>query len=107
MHTRTLVHVATEKKIRDIEKHFEIMTLEFNLTDKSTIIVKMTISKINDVLNNQASKKHKMLNNQASKEKEKKKTSQFITNNESVSVSISYEKSDKKHIMKLNQSDEK
>jgi hypothetical protein len=28
MHTKTLVHVATEKKICDIEKHFEVMILE-------------------------------------------------------------------------------
>jgi hypothetical protein len=50
---------------------------------------------------------NEILNNQVPKEKEMKKTSQSITNNESVLVPISYEKRDKKHIMKLNQSDEK
>jgi hypothetical protein len=118
MHIKIFVHVATEKKICDIKKHFEIMILEYNFTNESTTIVKMTISRINEMLNetsnkkiemlnNQTSKKHEMLNDQASKEKEMKKTSQSITNNESISVSISHEKSDKKHIKKLNQSDEK
>jgi hypothetical protein len=97
MHTKTLVHVATEKKVCDIEKHFEVMILEFNFTNESTTTVKMTASKINE-----------MLNNQALKEKEMKKTSQPIIKSESVSVSITHEKSGtKSHIMKLNQSDEK
>jgi hypothetical protein len=101
MHTKTLVHVATEKKICDIEKHFEIMTLEFNLTDESTAIVKMTAS--NEMLNETSNKKIEMLNNLTSKEKEMKKTPQH-----SVSISITHEKSDtKSHIMKLNQSDER
>jgi hypothetical protein len=30
MHTKSFVHVATEKKVCDIEKHFEVMTLEYN-----------------------------------------------------------------------------
>jgi hypothetical protein len=33
MHIKTLVHVVIEKKICDIEKHFEVMTLQFNLTE--------------------------------------------------------------------------
>jgi hypothetical protein len=141
MHTKILVHVATEKKICDIEKHFEIMILEYNLIQlteyvkyettvdlrnemknaisinlrSSIAIVKMTISKINkmlnetsnkkiEMLNNQTSKKHEMLIDQTSKEKEMKKTSQSIINNES----ITHEKSDtKSHIMKLNQLNEK
>jgi hypothetical protein len=117
MHIKTLVHVATEKKICDIEKHFEIMILQFNLTEyvkyettvdsrneiknatsinsrSSTTIVKMTVSnemlnetsnKKIEMLNNQTSKKHEMLNDQTStKEKEMKKTSQSIINNESI-----------------------
>ncbi len=92
MYTKTLVHVATEKKICDIEKYFEIMILEFNLINESTTIVKMTTPKINE-----------MLNDQTPKEKEMKKTPQ-----QSVSIPINYEKSGTKpHTMKLNQSDER
>jgi hypothetical protein len=29
MHTKTLVHVATEKKVCDIEEHCGVMTLEY------------------------------------------------------------------------------
>jgi hypothetical protein len=114
MHIKTLVHVATEKKVCDIEKHFEIMTLEFNLIDKSTAIVKKTASnkmlneKLNkktEVLNNETSKKNEVLIDQAlTKEKEMKKTSQSITNSESI---IHGKSGTKSHIMKLNQSDEK
>jgi predicted Holliday junction resolvase-like endonuclease len=94
MHIKTFVHVAIDKKMCDIEEHFGIMTLEFNLINESTTTVKMTTP----------NKKIEMLNNQAStKEKEMKKTSQSITNSEQ----ITHEKSDKEHIMKLNQSDEK
>jgi hypothetical protein len=92
MHTKTLVHVATGKKVCDIEEHFEVMTLEYNLTNESTATVEMTAPKINE-----------MLNNQAPKEKEVKKTPQSIINSEP----ITHEKSDREHIMKLNQSDEK
>jgi hypothetical protein len=115
MHTKTLVHVVTEKKVCDIEKHFGVMTLEYNLINESTAIVEMTAPKINEVLNetsnkkievlnNQASKEKEVLNNQApTKEKEVEKTPQFITNSES----ITHEKSGTElHIMKLNQSDE-
>jgi hypothetical protein len=92
MHTKTLVHVATEKKICDIEEHFEVMTLEYNLINESTATVKMTTPTINE-----------MLNDQTSKEKEMKKTSQ-----QSVSVSINHEKSaTEPHIMDLNQLDER
>ncbi len=98
MHTKTLVHVATEKKVCDIEKHFEVMILEFNFTNESTTTVKMTASKINEMLNNQASEKHEVLNNQASEEKEEEKTSQSIT----ISESITHGKSGtESHIMKL------
>jgi hypothetical protein len=127
MHTKTLVHVATKKKICDIEKYFGIMTLEFNPTNESTTTVKMTVPKINEmlneapnkkikVLNNQTPKKHEMLNDQTpkekemlnnqapTKEKEMKKTPQPTTN----SQPITHEKSDTEpHIMKLNQSDER
>jgi hypothetical protein len=93
MHTKTLVHVATEKKICDIEEHFGVMILEYNVINESTATVKKTASKINEVLIDQAPK-----------EKEMEKTSQFITNSES----IIHEKSDtKSHIMKINQSDER
>ncbi len=54
IHTKIFVHVATEKKICDIEKHFGIMIIEYiknktsnKLTNESTTIVKMTASKIN------------------------------------------------------------
>ncbi len=112
MHTKTLVHVATGKKVCDIEKHFEVMILEFNPIDGSTATVKLTApnevlnetpNKKIKMLNNQTPKINKMLNDQAPKEKEMKKTPQSITNSES----IIHEKSDTKpHIMKLNQSDE-
>jgi hypothetical protein len=81
MHIKTFVHVATEKKICNIEKHFGIMTFESNVTKENTTTVKMTTPKINkilneisndkkiEMLNNQTSKKHEMLNNQAPKEK--------------------------------------
>jgi hypothetical protein len=48
------------------------------------------------MLNETSNKKIKMLNDQTPKEKEMKKTPQPTTNSESVSVSISHEKSDKK-----------
>ncbi len=90
MHTKTLVHVATEKKICDIEKHFGVMILEFNLIDKITTIVEKTAS-------------IEMLIDQASKDqKRKEKMFCLIINSES----IIHEKSDREHIMKLNQSDE-
>ncbi len=122
MHTKTLVHVATDTKVCDIEEHFEIMTLEYveNAAPinprSSTTTVEMTApnevlneasNKKIKVLNNQTSKKHEMLNNQAPKEKEVEKTPQPITNSESVSLSITHGKSDREHTMKLNQSDEK
>jgi hypothetical protein len=48
-----------------------------------------------------------VLNNQApTEEKEVEKTPQSITISESVSVPTTHEKSDREHIMKLNQSDE-
>ncbi len=129
MHTKTLVHVATEKKVCDIEEHFGVMTLEFNPIQpteyveygatvdprnemenaasinprSSTATVEMTAP--NEVLNNQApNKKIEVLIDQAStKEKEVEKTSQPTTNSEQ----ISHGKSDtESHIMKLNQSDE-
>jgi hypothetical protein len=125
MHTKTLVHVVTGKKVCDIEEHFGVMTLEFNLTEyvkyeatvdprnemknaapinprSSTTTVEMTAP--NEVLNNQApNKNNQVLNNQASKEKEVKKTSQSITNSEP----ITHGKSDtESHTMELNQSDE-
>ncbi len=113
MHTKTLVHVATGKKVCDIEEHFGVMTLEYvenktsnNLTNGSTAIVEMTTSKINKVLNEASNKKIEVLIDQAPEEKEVKKTSQSITNSESVSVSINHGKSDKEHIMELNQADE-
>jgi hypothetical protein len=97
MHTKTLVHAATEKKVCDIEEHFGIMTLEYNpinVIDESTTTVEMTAP-------------NEMLNNQAPKEKEMKKTPQPITNSESVSIPITRGKSDREpHTMKLNQSDE-
>jgi hypothetical protein len=101
MHTKTLVHVATEKKVCDIEKHFEVMTLEFNPTDGSTATVEMTAPKINEVLNKAPNKKIEVLNDQAPKEV--KKTPQPITNSEP----ITHGKSDTEpHTMELNQSDE-
>jgi hypothetical protein len=92
MHIKTLVHVATEKKVCDIEEHFGVMTLEYNLInviDGSTATVEMTASKINEVLNNQAPK-------------EVEKTSQSTINSEP----ITHGKSDREHTMELNQSDE-
>jgi hypothetical protein len=114
MHTKTLVHVATGKKVCDIEEHFGVMTLEYveNAAPinprSSTATVEMTAPKINEVLNNQAPKKHEVLNDQApTKEKEVEKTPQSITNSESVSVSINHGKTDTEpHTMDLNQSDE-
>jgi hypothetical protein len=124
MHTKTLVHVATGKKVCDIEEHFGVMTLEYvkyeatvdlrnemenmasiNLTNGSTATVEKTAP--NEVLNETSNKKIEMLNNQAStKEKEVEKTPQPITNSESVSVPITHGKSDTEpHIMELNQSD--
>ncbi len=121
MHTKTLVHVATGKKVCDIEEHFGVMTLEYNpiqfiehienaasINPRSTAIVEITASKINEVLNEISNdKKIEVLNDQASKEKEEEKASQSITNSESASVSINHGKSDtKSHTMELNQSDE-
>jgi hypothetical protein len=124
MHTKILVHVATEKKICDIEKHFGIMIFEYNsISIQLTKHVKYetTVDPRNEMKNAASinprsstttvemtvSKKIEMLNNQTSKEKEMKKTSQSIINSESVSVSITHEKSDtESHIMNLNQSDE-
>jgi hypothetical protein len=102
MHTKILVHVATEKKVCDIEEHFGVMTLEYNPTNGSTATVEMTAP--NEVLNNQAPKKHEMLNDKTpTKEKEVKKTPQSIT----ISEPITHEKSGTEpHIMKVNQSDE-
>jgi hypothetical protein len=92
MHTKTLVHVATDTKICDIEKHFEIMIFEFNLINESTTIVKKTT--LIEMLIDQAS------NNQ---KREKKMPCSIIN-----SKLITHEKSDtKSHIMKLNQSDER
>jgi hypothetical protein len=89
------------------------MTLEYmknktgnNPTDESTATVKMTVPKINEMLNETSNdKKIEMLNNQTPKEKEMKKTPQPTTKSESVSVPITHEKSDREHTMKLNQSD--
>jgi hypothetical protein len=109
MHIKILVHVATDKKVCDIEKHFGIMIFEYNFINvihESTTIVEKTAS--NEVLNNETSnKKIEMLIDQTSKEKEVEKTPQSITNSESVSVSITHGKSDtESHTMELNQSDE-
>ncbi len=93
MHIKILVHVATEKKVCDIEKHFGVMILDYNLINESTAIVKMTIPKINEMLTDQASKN----------QKREKKMFCSITNSES----ITHEKSGREHIMKLNQSDER
>jgi hypothetical protein len=95
MHTKILVHVATGKKICDIEEHFGVMILEYvknatSINFRSTAIVEKTASI--EVLIDQTS----------TKRKEMKKTSQSITNSEQ----IIHEKSDREHIMKLNQSDE-
>ncbi len=74
-----------------------------SINSRSTATVEMTAPKINEMLNDQTSnKKIEMLNNQASKEKEVKKMPQSITNSEP----ITHEKSNREHIMKLNQSDE-
>ncbi len=98
MHTKTLVHVATGKKVCDIEEHFGVMTLEYNSIPiqpteyveygatvdprnemenaasidlrSSTATVEMTVPKINEVLNETPNKKIEMLNNQASKKHE-------------------------------------
>jgi hypothetical protein len=96
MHTKTLVHVATGKKVCDIEKHFGVMTLEFKSIQpteyvkygatvdprnemknaasidprSSTATVEMTAPKINEVLNETPNKKIEMLNNQAPKKHE-------------------------------------
>jgi hypothetical protein len=93
MHIKTFVHVAIGKKVCDIEKHFGIMILEYNLINESTTIVKMTTSKINEMLTDQTSKD----------QKREEKMFCSITNSES----ITHEKSDREHIMKLNQSDER
>ncbi len=93
MHTKILVHVATEKKVCDIEKHFGVMTLEFNPINESTAIVEMTAPKINEVLTDQTPKN----------QKREEKMPCPITNSEP----ITHEKSDREHIMKLNQSDER
>jgi hypothetical protein len=92
MHIKTFIHVAIEKKICDIEEHFEIMILEYvknmisiNFINKSTTIVKMTIFKINEMLNETSNKKIEMLIDQAPKEKEVEKTPQVITNSEPIS----------------------
>ncbi len=125
MHTKTLVHVATGKKVCDIEEHFGVMTLEYNPipiqlteyveyeaivdlrnkmenktsnnpTNGSTAIVELTAPEIIEVLNNQAPK-----------EKEVEKTPQLTTNSESISVPITHGKSGMEpHIMELNQSGE-
>jgi hypothetical protein len=87
MHTKTLVHVATGKKVCDIEKHFGVMTLEFNPINGSTATVEKTAP--NEVLNDQAPK-------------EMEKTPQSTTNSEP----ITHGKSDTEHTMELNQSDE-
>jgi hypothetical protein len=92
MHTKTLVHVTTEQKICDIEEHFEIMTLEYNLINESTATVKMTAPKINEMLTDQAPKN----------QKREKKMPCPTTNSEP----ITHGKSDREHTMKLNQSDE-
>jgi hypothetical protein len=98
MHTKTLVHVATEKKICDIEKHFGVMTLEYvknaaSINPRSTMTVKKTAPKKNEMLNDQASKD----------QKRKKKMPCPITNSEP----ITHGKSDTEpHTMELNQSDE-
>jgi hypothetical protein len=81
MYTKTLVHVATDRKVCDIEEYFGVMTLEFNPMNESTATVKKTAP--NEI-------------NQAPKEV--KKMPQTITNSEQ----ISHEKNDTKHIMKLN-----
>jgi hypothetical protein len=121
MHTKTLVHVATEKKVCDIEEHFGIMILEYvknmtsiNLINESTATVEMTTPKINEMLNKTSNKKIEMLNDQASKEKEmlidqtpkNQKREEKMPCSTTISESITHEKSDKKHLMKLNQSDE-
>jgi hypothetical protein len=104
MHTKILVHVATGKKVCNIEKHFGVIILEYNLTKGSTATVKMTTPKINEVLNETSDKNIEVLNNQApTKEKEMEKTPQSITNSEPITHGkIGTEP----HIMELNQSDE-
>ncbi len=122
MHTKTLVHVATEKKICDIEEHFGIMTLEYvknktsnNLMNESTATVKKTAPKISkmlnvtpnkkiEVLNNQTPEKHKVLIDQAPKNQKREEKMPCPTTN---SEPITHEKSGTKpHIMKINQSNE-
>jgi hypothetical protein len=70
MHTKILVHVATDQKICDIKRHFEIMISEYvkNATSifRNAIVTK---SVTNEMLNDQASKK----------KKEMKNSSRFIT----------------------------
>ncbi len=95
MLTKTLVHVATGKKVCDIEEHFGVMTLEFNPIDESTAtlenaapfnprdeVLNEAPKKKIEMLNNQALKKHEMLIDQAPMEKEEEKTSQSITNSD-------------------------
>jgi hypothetical protein len=104
LHTKTLVHVATGKKVCDIEKHFGVMTLEFNLINESTATVEKTVPQKNEVLNQTPNKKIEVLIDQAPmKGKEVKKTPQSIN----ISEPITHGKSDRKHIMELNQSDER
>ncbi len=132
MHTKTFVHVATGKKVCDIEEHFGVMTLEYNPIQpteyvkygatvdprnementapinprSSTATVEMTAPKINEVLNNQAPiKKIEVLIDQAPKNQKREEKMPCPTTN---SEPITHEKSGTEpHIMKLNQSDER
>jgi hypothetical protein len=98
MYTKILVHVAIDKKICDIKKYFEMMILEY-VKYETSISRNAIVTK--SVSNDQ---KNEMLIDQASKKKEKvKNSSRSITNSEQ----ITHEKSDRKHIMKFNQSNEK
>jgi hypothetical protein len=96
MHTKTLVHVATGKKICDIEKHFEVMTLEYNPTNGSTATVEKTAP--NEMLNEAPNKKIDVLTDQAPKDQKREEKMPCPTTN---SEPITHGKSDTEHTMKL------
>jgi hypothetical protein len=97
MHTKTLVHVATGKKVCDIEEHFGVMTLTYvenaaPINPRSTATVEKTAPKIIEVLIDQAPKDQK---------REEKMPCPTT-----ISEPVTHGKSDREHTMELNQSDE-
>jgi hypothetical protein len=115
MHTKTLVNIAIDQKVCDIEEKFGVMLLEYNpipiqftsdveygapITRNAIVAKSATNEVLNEASNDQ---KNEMLIDQAPKEKEEMENPSRPTTN---SEQITHEKIDREHTMKFYQSNE-